>query len=99
MLNLRKRKQWKKQMRATKWIPIVEEKPKLNEVILLEFGGNEYLGTPYHKVVLPAYLTQSPHSTLQYWTVFVEEGSSYPSQMTVSSTHIWTDLPTSSYER
>jgi hypothetical protein len=81
-------------MRATKWIPIVEDMPPINQVILLEFGGNEYLGPPYHTVVLPAYLTQCK----QYWIVFTPPDSPYPSQMAVSSTHIWTELPIYSCE-
>ena len=85
-------------MRSTKWIPIVEDKPKLNQVILLEFGGNEYLGLPHHKVVLPAYLTHCDCTFEEYWRIFVPEGSPYSSQMELSSTHIWTDLPLSSCE-
>ena len=86
-------------MRSTKWIPIVEAMPEINQVILLEFGGNEYLGPPHHKVVLPARLTRCEGESIdQYWTVFVPDDSPYPSQMMVSSTHIWTDLPLSSCE-
>ena len=85
-------------MRATKWIPVVEDMPAINQVILLEFGGNEYLGLPDHKVVLPAYLTQSPYSSLKYWVVFTPPESPYPSQMGLSSSHIWTDLPIFSCE-
>ena len=85
-------------MRATKWIPIVEDKPKIHQVILLEFGGNEYLGQPHHTVILPAYLTQRYCPFEEYWTVFTPPGSSYPSQMMVSSTHIWTESPTYSCE-
>jgi hypothetical protein len=85
-------------MRANKWIPIVEDMPKINEVILLEFGGNEYLGPPYHTVVLPAYLTQCEDRVDRYWTVFTPEDSPYPSQMGVSSGHIWSKLPMDSCE-
>jgi hypothetical protein len=84
-------------MRATKWIPVVEDMPPINQVILLEFGGNEYLGPPHHTVVLPAYLTQCK----QYWIIFTAPDSpysSYSSYMAVSSSHIWTELPAYSCE-
>jgi len=81
-------------MRSTKWIPIVEDMPPINQVILLEFGGNEYLGPPHHTVVLPAYLTQCK----QYWIVFTPSHSPHSSYMAVSSSHIWTDLPLYSCE-
>jgi hypothetical protein len=81
-------------MRANKWIPIVEAMPEINQVILLEFGGNEYLGPPHHTVVLPAYLTQCK----QYWIIFTAPDSPYSSYMAVSSTHIWTELPMDSCE-
>jgi hypothetical protein len=85
-------------MRTTKWIPVVEAMPPINQIILLEFGGNEYLGPPHHIVVLPAYLTQSQDSMDQYWTVFTPPDSPYPSKMGVSSGHIWTELPMDSSE-
>jgi hypothetical protein len=99
-------------MRATKWIPIVEDKPKLNQVILLEFGGNEYLGSPHHKVVLPAYLTYNPPLDEYVWIIFSSDaflfgmrGSPFTPQefdsihlIGLSSTHIWTDLPSCSCE-
>ena len=85
-------------MISTKWIPVVEDMPPINQIILLEFGGNEYLGLPYHTVILPAYLTQSPYSNLKDWVVFAPPDSPYPSQMAVSSSHIWTELPTYSCE-
>jgi hypothetical protein len=85
-------------MRTTKWIPIVEAMPAINQVILLEFGGNEYLGQPYHTVILPAYLTHCDCTFEEYWRVFVPEGSPYSSQMALSSSHIWTELPIDSCE-
>ena len=95
-------------MRSTKWIPIVEDKPKLNQVILLEFGGNEYLGPPHHKVVLPAYLEHNTTLDEYNWIIFSSSIYSpfFPATklfddidiISLSSTHIWTDLPLSSCE-
>lgn len=98
-------------MRATKWIPIVEDKPKFNQVILLEFGGNEYLGPPHHTVVLPAYLTYNPPLDEYKWIIFSSDAflfggrSPFTPQefdsihiIGLSSSHIWTDLPLFSCE-
>jgi hypothetical protein len=98
-------------MRATKWIPIIEAMPPINQIILLEFGGNEYLGSPHHTVVLPAYLTYNPILDQYVWIIFSSDaflfGSPSPFKpqefesihiIGLSSTHIWTELPSCSCE-
>jgi hypothetical protein len=77
------------------WKTIVEERPKVGKVVLVEITANEYLDPERgHSKVIAAYLMESFGD--YYWVTF--NTFSLSPTLCLSSTHIWRHLPESSTE-